>query len=60
MWNASRFFMSSLRRDRSILVYVPLKRVPAEPLVPDSSPFEVEMVIEKMKRYKSPGSDKFW
>jgi hypothetical protein len=30
---------------------------PAEPLVPDPSPFEVEIAIENMKRYKSPGSD---
>jgi hypothetical protein len=29
----------------------------AEPLVPDPSPFEVEVAIEKLKRYKSPGSD---
>jgi hypothetical protein len=29
----------------------------AELLVPDPSPFEVEIAIEKLKRYKSPGSD---
>jgi hypothetical protein len=29
----------------------------AEPLVPDPSPFEVEVAIAKLKRYKSPGSD---
>jgi hypothetical protein len=29
----------------------------AEPLVPEPSVFEVEMVIEKLKRYKSPGID---
>jgi hypothetical protein len=29
----------------------------AEPLVPDSSSIEVETVIAKLKRYKSPGSD---
>jgi hypothetical protein len=29
----------------------------AEPLVPDSSPFEVEIAIAKLKRYNSPGSD---
>jgi hypothetical protein len=29
----------------------------AEPLVPDLSPFEVEIAIENLKRYKSPGSD---
>jgi hypothetical protein len=28
-----------------------------EPLVPDPSPFEVEIAITKLKRYKSPGSD---
>jgi hypothetical protein len=28
-----------------------------EPLVPDSSLFEVEIAIAKLKRYKSPGSD---
>jgi hypothetical protein len=28
----------------------------AEPLVPEPSPFEVEIAIEKLKRYKSPGS----
>jgi hypothetical protein len=27
----------------------------AEPLVPESGAFEVEMAIEKLKRYKSPG-----
>jgi hypothetical protein len=29
----------------------------AEPLVPDPSPFEDEIAIEKLKRNKSPGSD---
>jgi hypothetical protein len=29
----------------------------AEPLVPEPSPFEVEIAIAKLKRYKSPGSD---
>jgi hypothetical protein len=29
----------------------------AEPLVPDPSPFEVEIAIENLKRYNSPGSD---
>jgi hypothetical protein len=29
----------------------------AEPLVPEPNAFEVEMVIEKLKRYKSPGID---
>jgi hypothetical protein len=29
----------------------------AEPLVPEPSAFQVEMVIEKLKRYKSPGFD---
>jgi hypothetical protein len=29
----------------------------AEPLVPDPSPFEVEIAIAKLKMYKSPGSD---
>jgi hypothetical protein len=29
----------------------------AEPLVPDPSPFEVEIAIVKLKRYKLPGSD---
>jgi hypothetical protein len=29
----------------------------AKPLVPDPSPFEVEIAIAKLKRYKSPGSD---
>jgi hypothetical protein len=27
-----------------------------EPLVPDPNPFEVEIAIAKLKRYKSPGS----
>jgi hypothetical protein len=31
--------------------------VQLEPLVPDPSAFEVEIAIEKLKRYKSPGSD---
>jgi hypothetical protein len=30
----------------------------AEPLVPDPSTFEVEMVIEKLKGHQSPGTDK--
>jgi hypothetical protein len=30
----------------------------AEPLVHDPSPFEVKIAIAKLKRYKSPGSDK--
>jgi hypothetical protein len=29
----------------------------AEPLVPDPSPFEVEIAIEKLKMYNLPGSD---
>jgi hypothetical protein len=29
----------------------------AKPLVPDPSPFEVEIAIAKLKRYKSPRSD---
>jgi hypothetical protein len=29
----------------------------AEPLVPDSSPFEVEIATAKLKKYTSPGSD---
>jgi hypothetical protein len=29
----------------------------AEPLVPEPSAFEVEMVIKKLKRHKSPGID---
>jgi hypothetical protein len=29
----------------------------AEPLVPDLSPFEVEVAIEKLKKYKPSGSD---
>jgi hypothetical protein len=29
----------------------------AEPLVPDANPFDVEIAIAKLKRYKSPGSD---
>jgi hypothetical protein len=28
-----------------------------EPLVPDPSPFEAEIAIVKLKRFKSPGSD---
>jgi hypothetical protein len=28
-----------------------------EPLVPDPNPFEVEIAITKLKRYKQPGSD---
>jgi len=29
----------------------------AEPLLPDSSAFEVELAVEKLKRHKSPGID---
>jgi hypothetical protein len=29
----------------------------AEPLVSDPTPFEVEIAVTKLKRYKSPGSD---
>jgi hypothetical protein len=29
----------------------------AEPLVPDPSPFEAEIAIARLKRFKSPGSD---
>jgi hypothetical protein len=29
----------------------------AQPLVPDPSPSEVEIIIAKLKRYKAPGSD---
>ena len=30
----------------------------AEPLVPELSAFEVELAIEKLKRHKSPGTDR--
>jgi hypothetical protein len=29
----------------------------AEQLIPEPCPFEVEIAIAKLKRYKSPGSD---
>jgi hypothetical protein len=29
----------------------------AEPLVPDPSPFEVEVTIAKLKRYQAPDGD---
>jgi hypothetical protein len=29
----------------------------AEPLLPDPSPFEVEIAIAKLKRFKSPSGD---
>jgi hypothetical protein len=28
-----------------------------EPLIPKPNPFEVEIAVAKLKRYKSPGSD---
>ncbi|PNF31392.1 hypothetical protein B7P43_G04057, partial [Cryptotermes secundus] len=28
----------------------------AEPLIPDPSPFEVEIAVANLKRYKSPGA----
>jgi hypothetical protein len=31
----------------------------AELLLPDRSPFEVQIAIAKLKEYKSPGSDQF-
>jgi hypothetical protein len=30
----------------------------AEPLLPEPTAFEIEMAIEKLKRHKSPGTDK--
>jgi hypothetical protein len=39
------------QRVRQIEIYT------TEPLIPDSSPFQVEIAIAKFKRYKSPGSD---
>jgi hypothetical protein len=33
------------------------RNIPAEQFVLDPSPFEVEITIEKLKGYKSPGSD---
>jgi hypothetical protein len=35
-----------------------MERHIAKPLVPDPSPFDVETAIAKLKRFKSPGSDK--
>ena len=29
----------------------------AEPLLPDTTVFEIEMAIEKLKRHRSPGID---
>jgi hypothetical protein len=34
-----------------------VRQTDAEPLVPEPSSFEVEIVIEKLKGYKSPVSD---
>ena len=31
----------------------------ADPLVPESSAFEVELATEKLKSHKSPGTDQF-
>ena len=31
----------------------------AEPVVPESSAFEFELAVEKLKSHKSPGTDKF-
>jgi hypothetical protein len=36
---------------RQIEIYI------SEPLVPDPSPFKVEIAIAKLKKYKLPGSD---
>ena len=32
----------------------------AEPLLPESSAFEVEMGIDKLKRHRSPSTDQIW
>jgi hypothetical protein len=41
-----------------VCIYIYILVYTAEPLaVPHPSPFEVEIAIVKMKRYKSPGSD---
>jgi hypothetical protein len=34
-----------------------MKIYTAEPLIPETSPFEVEIAFAKLKRYKTPGSD---
>jgi hypothetical protein len=36
---------------------VQIEILTAEPLVPDPSPFDAEIAVAKLKRYKSPGSD---
>jgi hypothetical protein len=42
-----------------MLVMLGRQKHTAEPLAPEPSAFEVEMAIEKLKRYKSPGTDQF-
>jgi hypothetical protein len=32
----------------------------AEPLPPEPSSFDAEIAIEKLKRYKLPGTDQIW
>jgi hypothetical protein len=54
MWNTYFSQLLNVRRAsdvRQIEIHT------AEPLVPDLSPFEVEVAIAKLKRYKLSGSD---
>jgi hypothetical protein len=40
-----------------VVLYTETEIHTAEPLVPEPSSSEVEIAIEKLKRYKSPGID---
>jgi hypothetical protein len=58
IWNRWKNYFSQLlivyraRDIRQIEIHT------AEPLIPDPSHFKVEIAIAKLKRFKSPGSDK--
>jgi hypothetical protein len=53
----SNRFAALRNLDAELFINRAWERNRAEPLVPDSSAFEVETAIANLKRYKSPGSD---
>ena len=49
--------LSLIESTCGLLMLSGLKKYSAEPLVPEPIALEFEMVVEKLKRHKSPGID---
>jgi hypothetical protein len=55
--NRWKNYFSQLLNIHRVSDVTQIEKHTAEPLVPEPSPFEVEIAIAKLKKYKSSGSD---